>query len=81
MNCNTPSGRALFYAYLDDSPQFYPKLASTVSPSRWPTFAADATEMGAHALFAFPIPDGQQPLGVLELYRRSTASIPFNAPR
>jgi hypothetical protein len=59
-----------FDAYLDDKPQFYPELTNEDKPSRWPTFAADATELGAHALFAFPIPDGQRPMGVLELYRR-----------
>ena len=60
-----------FDAYLDDAPQFHPELNSTSQTSRWPTFAADAIQLGAHALFAFPIPDGQQPMGVLELYRRS----------
>jgi hypothetical protein len=59
-----------FDAYLDDKPQFHPKLIDGGKPSRWPTFAADATELGAHALFAFPVPDGQGPMGVLELYRR-----------
>jgi ANTAR domain/GAF domain len=64
-----------FDAYLDDSPQFHPELTSVARTSRWPTFAADATELGAHALFAFPIPDGQRPMGVLELYRRSVGSL------
>jgi hypothetical protein len=64
-----------FDAYLDDSPQFYPELTSTDQTSRWPTFAAEATQLGAQALFAFPIPAGQQPMGVLELYRRSAGSL------
>lgn len=64
-----------FDAYLDDSRQFYPELDSTSKTSRWPTFAADATQLGAHALFAFPIPDGQRPMGVLELYRRSAGTL------
>jgi GAF domain len=59
-----------FDAYLDDKPQFHPELTDGGKPSRWPTFAADATELGAHALFAFPVPDGKRPMGVLELYRR-----------
>jgi hypothetical protein len=64
-----------FDAYLDDTPQFHPELNSTSQTSRWPTFAADAIQLGAHALFAFPIPDGQQPMGVLELYRRSAGTL------
>ena len=64
-----------FDAYLDDRPQFHPELTNIAQTSRWPTFAADATELGAHALFAFPVPDGQHPLGVLELYRRSVGSL------
>ncbi|HEX4394024.1 MAG TPA: GAF and ANTAR domain-containing protein [Mycobacterium sp.] len=64
-----------FDAYLDDSPQFHPELTSISQTSRWPTFAADATQLGAHALFAFPIPDGHRPIGVLELYRRSVGSL------
>ncbi len=64
-----------FDAYLDDTPQFHPELMKISEPSRWPTFAADATQLGAHALFTFPIPDGQRPLGVLELYRRSAGDL------
>jgi len=64
-----------FDAYLNGTPQFHPELNSTSQPSRWPTFAADAIRLGAHALFAFPIPDGQQPMGVLELYRRSAGKL------
>lgn len=62
-------------AYLYDSPQFYPQLDNVAQTSRWPTFAAEATGLGAHALFAFPIADGQRPMGVLELYRRSPGSL------
>lgn len=64
-----------FDAYLDDRPQFHPELTSTAQTSRWPTFAADATQLGAQALFAFPIPDGQRPMGVLELYRLSAGTL------
>ncbi|WP_457142262.1 ANTAR domain-containing protein [Mycobacterium sp. URHB0021] len=66
-----------FDAYLDARPQFHPELASvTPQTSRWPTFAAEAAQLGVHALFAFPIPHPRQPMGVLELYRRSTGSLP-----
>jgi GAF domain/ANTAR domain len=64
-----------FDAYLDNSPQFHPELTSTDAPSRWPTFAADATQLGVQALFAFPVPNGQRPIGVLELYRRSAGGL------
>jgi GAF domain-containing protein len=65
-----------FDAYLDDQPQFYPQLDRVRdSPPRWPTFAAEATQLGVHALFAFPLPDGQRPVGVLELYRRTPGSL------
>lgn len=60
-----------FDAYLDDRVQSHPELSSIAQTSQWPTFAAGATQLGVHALFAFPIPDGQQPMGVLELYRYS----------
>ena len=62
-------------AYLYDSPQFYPELDNVAQTSRWPTFAADATRLGAHALFVFPVPDGQRPMGVLEFYRRTAGSL------
>jgi hypothetical protein len=64
-----------FDAYLDDSPQFHPELRSGAQTSRWPTFAADATQRGVHSLFAFPVPDGRRPMGVLELYRRTAGSL------
>jgi hypothetical protein len=60
-----------FDAYLEDRPQFHPDLHVVADTPRWPTFAADATQLGVAALFALPIPDGQRPMGVLELYRRT----------
>jgi GAF domain-containing protein/ANTAR domain-containing protein len=62
-------------AYLNDSPQTHPELTSVPPTSRWPTFAADAAQLGVHALFAFPIPDEQHPMGVLELYRRTASNL------
>jgi hypothetical protein len=58
-------------AYLDDHPQSYPELDTVGAAPRWPTFAADAAQLGVHAVFAFPVHDGERPLGVLELYRRA----------
>jgi hypothetical protein len=62
-------------AYLDDRPQYHPDLTSVTRTSQWPTFAADATDLGVHALFAFPIPDGKRPMGVLELYRHTAGDL------
>ncbi len=62
-------------AYHYNAPRFYPELDNVAQTSRWPTFAADATRLGVHALFALPVPDGQRPMGVLELYRRTAGSL------
>lgn len=64
-----------FDAYLKDSPQFHPELTSVAQTSRWHVFAADATQLGVHALFAFPVPNGRRPMGVLELYRRTAGNL------
>jgi hypothetical protein len=64
-----------FDAYLHDAPQCYPELNDVAETSRWPVFAAGATELGAQALFAIPVPDGSRPMGVLELYRRATGGL------
>jgi hypothetical protein len=64
-----------FDAYLHDAPQCYPELNDLAETSRWPVFAAAATELGAQALFAIPVPDGSRPMGVLELYRRATGGL------
>lgn len=64
-----------FDAYLQDAPQCYPELTSVAETARWPVFAAGATELGAQALFAIPVPDGWRPMGVMELYRRATGDL------
>lgn len=64
-----------FDAYRESVPQFYPELTSAAQTPRWPTFAADAAELGVRALFAFPVPDGRRPMGVLELYRRAAGGL------
>jgi hypothetical protein len=64
-----------FDAYLDDDPKLYPELTSVSQTSRWPAFAAEATRLGVRGLFAFPVPDGLRPLGVLELYRRTAGGL------
>jgi|GEM_PF-444274 len=64
-----------FDAYLDNSPQFHPELKTIAQTSRWPTFAAHATQLGVQSLFAFPVPDTLRPMGVLELYRRTAGTL------
>jgi hypothetical protein len=64
-----------FDAYLEYAPQFYPELTSAAHTPRWPTFAADAGDLGVQALFAFPVPNGRRPLGVLELYRLAAGGL------
>jgi hypothetical protein len=64
-----------FDAYLDAKPQLYPELCCGAQTSRWPTFATDATQLGIQALFAFPLPDAQRPMGVLEFYRRAAGGL------
>ncbi|BBX71141.1 hypothetical protein MPSYJ_46020 [Mycolicibacterium psychrotolerans] len=43
--------------------------------SRWPAFATEVAEIGVEALFAFPVPGYERPMGVLELYRRTSGAI------
>jgi len=64
-------------AYLYDEPQFHPNLDRVAHTSRWPTFATEATALGVHSLFAFPVPGARRPSGpsgVLELYRRTAGN-------
>ena len=42
---------------------------------RWPAFTAEALDAGARALFAFPVPGVQRPLGAFELYRRTAGPL------
>ncbi|WNG88069.1 ANTAR domain-containing protein [Mycobacterium sp. ITM-2016-00317] len=62
-------------AYLYDEPQIHPNLDSISHTSRWPTFATEATQLGVHSLFAFPVPGALGPSRVLELYRRAPGSL------
>lgn len=65
-------------AYLHDAPQFHPHLDNVTRTSQWPTFATEATALGVHSLFAFPVSGAQRPsrpFGVLELYRRTAGSL------
>lgn len=46
---------------------------------RWPIFRAEATRLGARAIFAFPIRFGAIGLGAVDLYRRAPG--PLSDPR
>jgi hypothetical protein len=62
-------------AYLHDRPELYPDLDAPDVLSQWPAFCVDAVNLGARAVFAFPVPGQQRPLGVLELYRRTVGGL------
>jgi hypothetical protein len=55
------------------SPVLVPDLADPddAVANRWPVFRAEATRLGARAIFAFPIRFGAIGLGAVDLYRRS----------
>ncbi|KQU28273.1 MULTISPECIES: GAF domain-containing protein [unclassified Rhodococcus (in: high G+C Gram-positive bacteria)] len=57
-------GRTVFVADLDSEAE-----------EHWPGFAADASDGGAAALFAFPLRGGNTVFGVLELYRASVGEL------
>jgi hypothetical protein len=59
-------------AAAEDSPVSAGNVAGSVDRSRWPQFAPGATDLGAGALFAFPLRVGAIRLGVLCLDRTST---------
>ena len=49
------------------------------SARRWPAYATAAHEMGARAVFAFPLQVGAARLGALDVYRQSPGSLPPDA--
>lgn len=50
-------------------------LSNAESAARWPAFAAEARELGAGAIFAFPLMVGAIRAGVMCLYRESAGSL------
>ncbi|MGZ4517341.1 MAG: GAF domain-containing protein [Mycobacteriaceae bacterium] len=50
-------------------------LDSDQAMERWPGFAREATLVGAHSVFAFPLQVGRVRFGVLELYRRTARAL------
>ena len=51
-------------------------LGDAESVRRWPAFAPEARELGAEAVFAFPLMAGAIRAGVMGLYRGSAGSLP-----
>lgn len=62
-------------AYRTGSRQLCPRLDTDVQMNRWPAFCDGAEELGARAVFAFPVLAPSHALGVLELYRRTTGDM------
>lgn len=56
-------------AFHDRTPHLVPDLRDRSALERWPVFSGEAINVGARAVFAFPIVESDHPLGVLELYR------------
>ena len=62
-------------AYRTGSPQLCPRLDTDVELNLWPAFCDGAEELGARAIFAFPVLTPKHALGVLELYRRTMGDL------
>jgi GAF domain-containing protein len=58
-------------AYIAQWPELCPDIGAAGPRHRWFAFSAGVQDLGVHAVFAFPVPGPQHPLGVLELYRRT----------
>jgi hypothetical protein len=65
-------------AYHGHRLEMLPDLEDAAVTDRWPMFAGEALEIGVRSLFAFPIAEGGNPLGVLELYRRTAGALENN---
>ena len=59
-----------------DAPVLAADLGDAESARRWPGFTPAARQLGAGAVFAFPLTVGAIRAGVLGLYRRSAGSLP-----
>lgn len=58
------------------APVLVSDLSDTESRARWPAFAPEARELGAQAVFAFPLIIGGIQSGVMGLYRSSAGPLP-----
>ena len=57
-------------SYRTRRPVLVPNLDAAVAFARWPGFAHEATQVGARAVFAFPMSTNMVPFGVVEFYSR-----------
>ena len=63
-------------AFFRNRPQLWAHLDTTITvDALWPGFAVEALQLGAPAVFAFPVPDLCGPLGVLEVYRNTPGEL------
>ena len=62
-------------AYHDHNNQLLPDLTNSAVNGRWPVFVGEALDIGVRSVFAFPVVEGGNPLGVLELYRRTPGAL------
>ncbi|HEV7580841.1 MAG TPA: GAF domain-containing protein [Mycobacterium sp.] len=62
-------------AVRDDEPQLCARIDDEELELRWPAFTAEVADAGVAALFAYPVPGPQRPMGVLELYRRTAGEL------
>ena len=62
-------------AYASRAPVLTPDLRGQQALRRWPAFAPAAKEVGAAAVYAFPLQMGAVRLGVMDLYHREPRSL------
>jgi hypothetical protein len=62
-------------SYRGNRPLLCARLDDPAVERQWPAFAAELIELGVAAVFVFPVPGRHRPLGVLELYRRTTGAL------
>jgi GAF domain len=62
-------------AYHQDRVQLCAELTGAQCAQRWPVFTAELAELGVAAVFAVPVPGALRPMGVMELYRRTSGGL------
>lgn len=62
-------------AYQQSEPQLCAHTEDDAVHERWPAFASELVALGVEAVFAYPVPGRQRPLGVLELYRHTSGPL------
>jgi hypothetical protein len=62
-------------AYRSGRPRLAADLDADHTFKQWPAFATEASSAGAGAVFAYPVGRSAAPIGVLELYRRTSGEL------